>query len=541
MRGLTSIIFKNAKRNDSNGRKFLLDLAFFIVFAVLSGTMAIFSYIITKELMEIEQSYLFINILLLINFILLFAKSIFECLNVLYFSKDLKILLRMPIKSKDIVHAKFLNMIVSEYHMESIMLGIPMIVFGLLTNANVIFYLYMIAVLIILPVIPIVITSVILAIIMRFTNKIKNKSKAMYATIILCSILIGFLGVEFSNIIGSDMGFKALILETNGVAESIAEKFVLIKPIMNTLLNYDNINGIKNLFIYVIETVGCYIVSLLFISRIYLDGAIGTTINGETSRDRKNKELKMSDFKQYGVEKAYILKELKMTARVAIFNIQCLITPVVSTVVTLMIVISFIKFCQRFDWDVIGHLTQLLNSTIGKILILSVGQLFYMLNFNSIISISKDGRSYKIMKYIPIDMKKQIKMKMLMGELINLIPTIALSWFYYRVTNATWTTFLIFMSLLILNVVGEKFKLYLDINNPNINWDSEYTMMKNNTNVMFVLFYTLIVILALALIGGIVRNSALFEVIVLVVLILIDMYLTIKSSKILNEKTCTVR
>ena len=164
-----------------------------------------------------------------------------------------------------------------------------------------------------------------------------------------------------------------------------------------------------------------------------------------------------------------------------------------------------------------------------------------MLNFNSIISISKDGRSYKIMKYIPIDMKKQIKMKMLMGELINLIPTIALSWFYYRVTNATWTTFLIFMSLLILNVVGEKFKLYLDINNPNINWDSEYTMMKNNTNVMFVLFYTLIVILALALIGGIVRNSALFEVIVLVVLILIDMYLTIKSSKILNEKTCTVR
>ena len=55
MRGLTSIIFKNAKRNDSNGRKFLLDLAFFIVFAVLSGTMALFSYIITKELMEIEQ------------------------------------------------------------------------------------------------------------------------------------------------------------------------------------------------------------------------------------------------------------------------------------------------------------------------------------------------------------------------------------------------------------------------------------------------------------------------------------------------------
>ena len=534
MRSLTGVIFKNAKRSDVKGRKLLLDLAFLIVFAVLSGTMAIFSFAITKELIEIEQTYLFINILLLVNFVLLFAKSIFECLNVLYFSKDLKILLRMPIKSKDILHAKFLNMIVSEYHMESIMLGVPMIVFGLLTNVSWKFYLYMIAVLLILPVIPIMMVSLLLALIMRVTNSIKNKSKAMYITIILSTILIGFIGMEFAAVSNSDSDFTSLILEANGVAESIADKFVLIKPIMNTLLNYDNVNGIKNLALYVAETFICYTVSLFLISKIYLKGAIGTTINSEVGK-RKNTALQLSDFKQKKLSTAYITKELKVLARVPIFNIQCLIMPVVSTITTLAIVVAFINFCKGFGWDVLGHLNKLLTSTVGTIVILAVGQLFYMLNFNSIISISKDGKSYKIMKYIPVSMKSQIKMKLMLGELINLIPGVALSWFYYTNTQDVITATAIFVALLILNVVGEKFKLIMDIRNPNINWDSEYTMMKNNTNVMFVLFYTLMVIVALAVLGSIVRNGKLLVCLVVLILaianLLVDRHIKEKVDK----------
>lgn len=83
--------------------------------------------------------------------ILIDGKSIFESLNALYFSKDLKILLRMPIKSKDIVNGKLINMILSEYQMETIMLAIPMIVYGILTKAGALFYTYMIIILAILP------------------------------------------------------------------------------------------------------------------------------------------------------------------------------------------------------------------------------------------------------------------------------------------------------------------------------------------------------------------------------------------------------
>ncbi len=120
MKSLTNVILKNSKRRDCqvNEKSNVLEgLSFFIVFAFLSSVMMYFSYTVTEQLKQINQTYAFINILLLMNFMILFAKSVFESLNILYFSKDLKVLLRMPLKSKDILHGKIFNMIISEYQM----------------------------------------------------------------------------------------------------------------------------------------------------------------------------------------------------------------------------------------------------------------------------------------------------------------------------------------------------------------------------------------------------------------------------------------
>lgn len=198
MKSLNEVISKNSRRTDkigktTKGENVLTVLSFVIVFAFLSTIMMATSIYVTNKLATINQTYAFVNLLLLMNFILLFAKSVFESLNVLYFSKDLKVLFRMPIKPRDIVHAKLLNMIRSEYEMEIIMLAIPMTIYGLFTGVGALFYVYMVAVLIVLPVIPITLTSLIIAIIMRFTNSIKNKSKAMYVTIIMAVFLMGFV------------------------------------------------------------------------------------------------------------------------------------------------------------------------------------------------------------------------------------------------------------------------------------------------------------------------------------------------------------
>ena len=132
----------------------------------------------------------------------------------------------------------------------------------------------MIGILLILPIIPIMITSLIISIIMRFTNIIKNKSKAMYITIILTVFIVTVvMGIFNINSRMSISKFESVILATNGLSESISNYFVLIKPIMNTLLNYNNFNGILSFVIYIIESIIAYIVIINIMSKIYLKGA----------------------------------------------------------------------------------------------------------------------------------------------------------------------------------------------------------------------------------------------------------------------------
>ncbi len=537
MKSLTNVIFKNSKRTNQKG--FLSFLAFSIVFVTLSVAMIAISYVVTKKLIEINQSYTFINILLVMNFIILFTKSIFESLNVLYFSKDLKILLRIPIKPKDILHAKFINMIISEYEMETIMLAIPMAIYGMLTKVNIIFYLYMIAILIILPVIPILITSLITAVIMRFTNKIKNKSKVMYIAIIFTSLIVGIIlsGLGSGESIQTSK-FEEIVLQTNGIAEKISDYFILIKPIMNTLLNYNNIQGLQNLILYVLENIIFYIAILIIISKIYLKGAIGTTINSKKSHKNNLENLQLKDFKPKNLNKAYILKELKTISRTPIFLIQCIIIPIIYPLTIIISAVALATFGNNFI-DIWENLYKSANQTIGVAMFLSLGQVFYMMNFSSIIAVSRESKNAILAKYIPIKLSKQFKLKLSLGITINFLAGILVTVFYYLCTKNLLATILIFIELLLLNAIGEKFKLLVDLKKPQINWNSEYTMMKQNTNVMYILFYTLLVIVALLIFSQISKIIEMFLILTtilsLIINIAINNYINKKESKIFEK------
>lgn len=526
MKSLTSVIFKNSRRRIvvANKKENVLGvLAFLIVFGAIGTAMAMFSYSITTQLQEINQAYTFTNILLLMNFFILFAKSVFESLNVLYFSKDLKVLLRMPIKPKDILHSKMLNMIVSEYEMEIIMLAIPMIVYGILTKASMLFYVYMVAILLILPIIPILLTSLVIAIIMRFTNKIKNKSKVIYITLILTTLIVSMITSSFNSQQNfSVSAIKNVILKANGVAETIADYFILIKPIMNTLLNYDNISGLQNLIIYIIENIICYFVIIWFMSKIYLKGAIGATINSKKNTKKEDSELTLKDFKKKNKYRTYILKEFKTILRTPIFFIECIIVPTLYPFFIFFTIIAMTEFASFVGLDLWEKIRNIAVEPLGLAITLGVGQIFYMMNFTSIISISRESKNAMITKYIPIDLKKQFNLKIYLGTLFNMVAAVLVTVFYYMCTKNLAVSIVIFIMLYLINRMGEKLKILIDLNKPQLVWDTEYTMMKQNTNVMYELFYSLIVAGIFYLISLVFADSNMFLFAVFIVLAIIN-------------------
>lgn len=534
MKKITSIIIKNSRRQEKQEtikEKILSVIAFLIVFLSLAITMVLTSIYVTKELGKINQEYTFINILLLMNFIILFGKSIFESLNALYFSKDLKILLRMPIKSKDIVNGKLINMILSEYQMETIMLAIPMIVYGILTKAGALFYTYMIIILAILPIIPIVIISTIISIIMRFTNIIKNKTEVMYIAIIASLIALDLLFTGFNhNINFSIAEFKETVFRINGISEEIANRFVLIKPTMSTLLNYNNIVGLRNCILYILESIATYIIGVFIISKVYLKGVIGTTINSQ-KENKANRKLTIEDFKKKDKKKAYLSKEIKVIARTPIFCIQCLIIPIIYPLTIMMVVSIAVVLSKLIGVDLVSDLMNKMNTSQMAMIFIAVGEVFFMMNFCSIIGISKESKSAILTKTIPIGFKTQFNLKTYLGKTMNLLSVLIITFAYFLATKNPVQTIVIFAILYFLDSIGEKIKLYIDSRKPQIDWDNEYAMMKQNTNIMNVLFKTLITLVILFLISKLIINQVAYLISILILSFIVNSFINNYISK----------
>ena len=79
----------------------------------------------------------------------------------------------------------------------------------------------------------------------------------------------------------------------------------------------------------------------------------------------------------------------------------------------------------------------------------------------------------------------------------------------------------------------------MDLKNPQIFWDNEYTMMKQNTNVMYELFYTLLVIGILWIVSVVIKNIGLYLIFVLAISIIINTiineYIFKKQDKIFRK------
>lgn len=516
MKPVTSVILKNDRRRKQSEQntltaKIFAKLSFLIVFCSLSGVMIWASIYITNRFQMLERPYEFIEIMLYGNFGILFFESIFQVLSSLYFSKDMRILLRMPIASKEIIHAKLLKMIMAEYEMEIIMLAIPMAVYGIKNFVDIGFYLYIPVILIVLPIIPICITAILVAVLMRITNQMKNKTVVMYITILVSSLVLGL----------------------------ITSKLKLVKPIMNSLLNYENIIGIKNVLFYFAISIFSYIFTINIISPIFLEGAIGATINGGKEKVKEKVELTINDFKEQNYQKAYLRKEFLLIKRSPIFFIQCIILPLYFSAMILALVIMLFIASQTVGREIIDGLSDLVSEPFIGGVFLSMVQIIYMMNFASVIAVSKEERWSILSKYLPIKLSRQINMKIRIGKIVNFISSISAIVLYMMLTRNLINTVLFLFISFGMNVFGEKIKILIDLKNPKIDWDNEFTMMKQNTNVMYELFYTMIVDGIILLLGLLIKNTTIYFIILgaieLIINLIISNYIFENDKKIFEK------
>ena len=126
---LTKILFLNSFQNpyiiDPKTNKFI----WFLVIVMVA--LSYLSYMIVDELVKIGQPTLFLNFFFLIIMIIMIFQVILASTNVYFFSRDLEVLLPLPIKTEELLISKFNTLVINLYFSEIIFALFPLIIYGI--------------------------------------------------------------------------------------------------------------------------------------------------------------------------------------------------------------------------------------------------------------------------------------------------------------------------------------------------------------------------------------------------------------------------
>ncbi len=477
--------------------------------------------------MEINQEAVFFNICFVGMIGMTIIQTVFNSLNILFFSKDIEYLIPLPISPIKIIIAKFNCLIISSYIINAIILLPVLVVYAVLLKLGVAFYIVGLIVLLLFPIMPVILTSIIVTIIMKFTNIIKNKDMVQYLTVFLTLILV--IAIQaFSSSGSSDTitneELANMLLETNGLVEMYSDYFITLKPINNALLNYNNFNGMLNVLILFLETIVVYVVGGVITSKMYIKAVTSLATQGI----KKGKKIsKDKDYVEKTTLKSYVKKEFINLTRNPIFFMQCILPSILFPILfSFPIFVSLKEGGEEGMLEIQNMISQNIGSSIGIIISLAVIAFCFMFNFIAATSVSRDRNNSVFMKYIPIDLEKQCLYKTIPGMILNMIPLI-----YFLVVIKIIVPIIsikimlyILVTAILMNIFDNYCFIIVDLINPKLEWITEYAVVKQNVNMFFQI---VIILLQFAIIGLIAFKITNIEILVAIIslLYILGMYL----------------
>lgn len=507
-------------------------LFYILIYGYIMGIMAYLGYSAINALILVNQPAVYLNLSFVAMLGFSIIQTVITSLNILYFSKDLDFLLPLPISSIKIIISKLICLIISQYIMLGLLILPGIVVYGYLLNLNYLYYVISTLALLTFPVIPVALVSGIVTLIMRFTKIIKNKDFVQYLTIVLTIFLI----IAIQSLSGgtgtvSPEEIAVNLLKTNGLVDNFSKSFFNITLIMNSILNYNNAEGAINIFLFVLISIIIFVVISYLISKIY----VKTVISLSTVKNKTIQKVDMDkDIKDSSSLVSYVSKEIKILIRNPIFFMQCLLPSIIFPIIIGVPAILGLEDAgislSLFSQD----LGVVINSSFGIMCALVAIIFTYAFNPVSVTAISRDGENAVFMKYIPLDFKTQIFYKAIPGIILNMIPTIyiLLAGFLF-IPNIKFKTWIFIISIsLLINIINNILSVLVDLKNPKLKWISEYAVVKQNFNIIFVFLLVAIEIFVIIWMGNQLQIVEEFAGYLITLLLIVYVYM----KRLINRK-----
>lgn len=493
---LTKILFKNGgglfQVEGKNKKIKTLALTAVIITSFLPISVGLYYGIIQifPSLKAIGAEAAILSSALAIISFVVFTFGIFMVLNIFYFSTEIEFLLPLPMKPSDILSAKLFVAITYEY-LIIIMFYLPVVLaYGIGDKAGVLFILYSLLIFLILPIIPLVMSSIIIIIIMRFSNLGRHKEFTKIIGGIFSIFLI--LGINFYTQ-NKAMNFEnpqdllSLFTNKNSLVNLTAKIFPLSKYGSLALLNSANFQGLLNLLIFIGINALIFSAFVILGNGLYIKGVIGIS-EAPSKRTKMTKEKMRREVISGSPFVSYFWKEIRILFRTSIYFLNCILMNFLWPVFILIPIFTDKEAANSFTM-----LRGAANSTqITTYVLLGAFAFMIFISSSNVItstSISREGKYFYVNKYIPLSYKTQIMAKVFSGVFISYIGVFLVLIIGELVLRFNMVTLFIMLIISPVAVLFPNlFGILVDLLNPKLKWDSEQKAVKQNINSMIAMF-----------------------------------------------------
>lgn len=457
-------LFKFGKKNSNkkNGK-------IIVVFATIICMGVIWTYanMFMDQLVPLHLEYILLTIFAMVTVFLTVIEGIYKVGSLIFNCKDDNLMFSLPIKKSTVLFVRIFKFYVFEVLYNALFLIPAIVVYLRYVSVGFSFYLTALIALLVLPMIPIAISSIIGMITSAISSKSRFKN-ALQIVLTMAFLVVVFIGSFNLQGLLNNFGSNAV-----NINDTITRLYYPVGLFTKLLTDF----SVVDLLIFVAIHVVALIVSIFVISLVYFK------INSRLKIERGRKSSGKYSIKVNKPNVALIKKEFGKFISSPVFVIN-------AGFGLILFIIGAIAFCFKFDSIAasiisapdMGITLEQVNTYIPVIIF---GLLCATVLMTSITSsmISLEGRSFNILKSLPVKASKIINCKVMAAVLI-MLPFILVGdiMLFIKFKLSIFDTLMILIASIILPLVTETIGILVNLKFPKMDAENDTEVVKQSAS-----------------------------------------------------------
>lgn len=426
--------------------------------------------------------------------IAVFALGFFSLINSMYMSSDIELLITLPLSSTQIVFLRLLSFLGLAFGVGFVAIIPINIGFAVATSVGIISWVSIILEFIFVPVFATFITASVVILLMSVVRIFRNVDVLRYIGIGVLFILL-CLYFFFANSNNSHVEVNSLITILAGFGTTLQ----YVDPVSGFMSAFVTSGSIIDLLISIALLAASVLLFLIVAKFLYLEGALNmqsTSVSGKILNDEELNKACTNN----GTFKSLVKKEFNMLRRNPAYSLNNFVIGFLWPILAIVLMYGTISSVTNMFTPSEGAqdpTTLSIRFVIMSTCLIMFIMILIPMTYQSIAysSLSREGKSFPIMKQIPVDYKIQIKAKLTVAERIQHIQTtgyVLLGTIIIYIIMGVPVYFAFCPALLAFTFTETAICMDMlnGYKNASVNWDNEKSIASKNSGAMFA-FYIL--------------------------------------------------